>query len=604
MAPAHGQLRRRFLRPTALLLLAWAPAAVARAASAPRQLCACQREERGNGRCKEEVAELCARHKFGLPMCGYLAEDQATADAAFVEVMRQAAGLCRHPYSFNVTEVQAFLGAVGKPALKPAFLDHEIDGRTFTELSEQDMVTVGLKLGPAKEFYASKESFLAPSMPRQGTDPTALKTIQTSIIIKSVFQVDELNFDFHSEFTVVFHWSDQNLWTTCEEQDAAIDVGKCKYVWRPAVKFPNARGEDLAIDKRYLWADVEFQRVTYQLEVRGRFTAPMSFKTFPSDAQAFPITIALDGDLAIRNHIMLTPVTAKLGQTIQNPPDGNDVVSGWTVESATAHEHPTVHVEWAEIAGDAGPFRTFVDEMLARYKAQYGKELDINSSSEHSSATTKIKMVRTKSFYIVNYVLIIAILTSLSWVVFAMDPMQLNDRCAIAMTLLLALNVFQLILVEMMPKTGYLTDMHSFVLISTIYTFAAVLESFAVMVLKKRVAIRAAVIERMAKSARNGAHGWGVVRHEVATDKGRNASGATAVGGGGGIDSSDVSDVSEVIPNEPAAHSSPVEPSRAPSQRLHLLFTQYEMVLAEWLDPASLVLFPLTYCTYVAVVFG
>jgi len=51
-------------------------------------------------------------------------------------------------------------------------------------------------------------------------------------------------------------------------------------------------------------------------------------------------------------------------------------------------------------------------------------------------------------------------LTSLSWITFLMDQDNLGERCMISLTLLLALNVFQLILSELMPKTGYLTPMH------------------------------------------------------------------------------------------------------------------------------------------------
>ena len=37
--------------------------------------------------------------------------------------------------------------------------------------------------------------------------------------------------------------------------------------------------------------------------------------------------------------------------------------------------------------------------------------------------------------------------------------MDLSSRCTVALTLLLAIGVFQLILNDMMPKTGYLRSM-------------------------------------------------------------------------------------------------------------------------------------------------
>jgi hypothetical protein len=41
---------------------------------------------------------------------------------------------------------------------------------------------------------------------------------------------------------------------------------------------------------------------------------------------------------------------------------------------------------------------------------------------------------------------VVILLTSLSWITFIVDPSELSDRCSISLTLLLALNVFQLIL--------------------------------------------------------------------------------------------------------------------------------------------------------------
>ena len=67
--------------------------------------------------------------------------------------------------------------------------------------------------------------------------------------------------------------------------------------------------------------------------------------------------------------------------------------------------------------------------------------------------------------------MVVVLLTALSWITFIMDPSDLSDRCGISLTLLLALNVFQLILSELMPKTGYLTPMHEAGALHTFHTF-------------------------------------------------------------------------------------------------------------------------------------
>jgi hypothetical protein len=71
-----------------------------------------------------------------------------------------------------------------------------------------------------------------------------------------------------------------------------------------------------------------------------------------------------------------------------------------------------------------------------------------------SAVTCEITVRRTTVFYMLNYIMVVVLLTSLSWITFIMEPSDLSDRCGISLTLLLALNVFQLILSELMPKVG------------------------------------------------------------------------------------------------------------------------------------------------------
>ena len=63
--------------------------------------------------------------------------------------------------------------------------------------------------------------------------------------------------------------------------------------------------------------------------------------------------------------------------------------------------------------------------------------------------------------------------------------------------------MFQLILSDSMPKTGYLTPMHEFIIVSTFYTVLAMVESVAAYMLNKRKARRDAVIARFALGVNN-----------------------------------------------------------------------------------------------------
>ena len=96
--------------------------------------------------------------------------------------------------------------------------------------------------------------------------------------------------------------------------------------------------------------------------------------------------------------------------------------------------------------------------------------------------------------------MVIIVLTALSWVVFFVDATDLSDRVSFVMGLLIALNVFQLILVNIMPVTSYLTPMHELIIVSLFYTVLAAVESVIVHQLQKRQAVKAAVVEKIQAS--------------------------------------------------------------------------------------------------------
>ena len=51
---------------------------------------------------------------------------------------------------------------------------------------------------------------------------------------------------------------------------------------------------------------------------------------------------------------------------------------------------------------------------------------------------------------------------------FIMDPVSLEGRLTLTLTVVLGLNVYQIVILDSMPTTGYLTRMHEFTVYSTI----------------------------------------------------------------------------------------------------------------------------------------
>ena len=103
--------------------------------------------------------------------------------------------------------------------------------------------------------------------------------------------------------------------------------------------------------------------------------------------------------------------------------------------------------------------------------------------------------------------MLITLLTALSFSVFLLEGSAIGDRATLCVTIVLALNVYQLLLNDSMPKTDYLTPMHQYVTLCTFLASLAALESVVVYRASQHAAVRAAVVETLkgaAASARPG----------------------------------------------------------------------------------------------------
>ena len=155
-----------------------------------------------------------------------------------------------------------------------------------------------------------------------------------------------------------------------------------------------------------------------------------------------------------------------------------------------------------------GAFDNYMDKV---------KELGfpVEDSTRLSAAEFNVVIVRKSSYFVLNYVLIVALLTAVSWMTFFLDPTGLDARAGVALTLLLAIGVFQLILNDTMPKTGYLTPMHVFVLVSTFWVVLVLVESVLVCELSKRQAVKEAVTSRMASLSRSRSASGRTAEHDA-----------------------------------------------------------------------------------------
>jgi len=84
-----------------------------------------------------------------------------------------------------------------------------------------------------------------------------------------------------------------------------------------------------------------------------------------------------------------------------------------------------------------------------------------------SNVTLTIHVKRVTTYYQFNFLMIVVLLTASSFASFLLDKTALDGRLGLTLTVVLGLNVFQLVIIDSVPPTGYITDTHVFVVFST-----------------------------------------------------------------------------------------------------------------------------------------
>ena len=169
-------------------------------------------------------------------------------------------------------------------------------------------------------------------------------------------------------------------------------------------------------------------------------------------------------------------------------------MSGWTLESVTATESALAY-EYDALAlwNTNSPLQDIIDLIaLSLNRDPHMLKAQVRSNVDRkivSRVNCDIAIKRNSTFYVMNYIVTIAIFTILSLCSFFIDQNDIQDRCATSLTVILAINVYQLILNDNMPETGYLTRMVIFIFVSTTFVSFTIIEAILVYISLKALEI-------------------------------------------------------------------------------------------------------------------
>lgn len=267
--------------------------------------------------CFEDLAEACFPLGFEVPledqienstfsyeMCGMLVNlEEGNISSEFLQLMDfEVKRYCKHPYRVQATPMHRFFRDILKVdrSLSDIMNEQKFDGEMFASLTESEAQYMQFPL----EFYSSLMSIRDYMIHMGKTVPYSVEreslggaksTIEATVQVNDVYDINEKEFTFETAFTLSFAWTDYNMWSDCYAQDDEIDTGECQWVWHPEPSWKNAR--EIEVLKRTLFFMAGYRSAFYIMEVRGKFSTPMSFKKFPRDWQSLKVEFGLEPSL-------------------------------------------------------------------------------------------------------------------------------------------------------------------------------------------------------------------------------------------------------------------------------------------------------------------
>ena len=419
----------------------------------------------------------------------------------------------RHPlyWTTEMTAVWLFffasriMGVDVRTSAHPAnaFYNNDCDGRIFIAATAPELQALGFSMGSAQRFAERRERWLSsyswpPSDTMDPNDPTLRARliapepfdITLTFVLERIIAVDELAGEFEVELMVMLSWEDNKIFARCDSAGvggfAADDP--CGLFWQPTLIWPNIKldphpaatltpaviedfglttviGSVAAANEGTAVGAVP-SAVTnnsfglHMYRVRGTFFASFDFHGFPYDWQKLDVTVQLPYTLPMRKARLVARAEAR-------PWLASPGTSIWDVACATARNSFLDYANFTSIMMRGnGPFARWVGALLSLPPAEQFVEMgggDLHPDNQRwGTATLSIHVARISNFYTWNFVLIIALLVFASFFSVLVPPASLDARLGLTLTVILGLNVFQIVVIDNTPNTGYLTSMHTY----------------------------------------------------------------------------------------------------------------------------------------------
>ncbi|GMI01358.1 hypothetical protein TrLO_g1137 [Triparma laevis f. longispina] len=452
----------------------------------------------------------------------------------------------RHPIKWSVSNTALFvtqhgiglgLNGATNPKLGRVFYDNDVDGKLFVKLTVKDLVEyLGLTLGSAERLVEARNTWLGSYAwpPSDYEHPTTGERtvgeqfdLSISLVLERILVLNEADFSFELEIFVFISWEDPKVFARCVNAGIGgyAEDDPCGLFWKPELVWDNLVMDDgdsklvpyVIEDMGYSTAVGQKNQhnvvgdtaskalntsvASHMYRVRGKFFCDFSFENFPHDQQQLNVSVTLPHDLSMRKAKLISQAVPFSGTTIEG---GGDLPL-WKTSCVSSSIGVKSYTPVANsiLASPIDPYALYWQKVYMMSPEDFAAELfqgdteaNMESYQQWSTLTFSVTVDRIPTFYMANFVLVLTLLVVVSFFSLILDKAKLDSRLSLTLTVILGLNVYQIVIIDNMPATGYLTRMHTFCLNSTLIVVSVALENLLVYIANKRVIRIAMVAEK------------------------------------------------------------------------------------------------------------
>eukprot|EP00735_Rhodelphis_limneticus_P003548 TRINITY_DN15034_c0_g1::TRINITY_DN15034_c0_g1_i1::g.25023::m.25023 TRINITY_DN15034_c0_g1::TRINITY_DN15034_c0_g1_i1::g.25023 ORF type:complete len:651 (-),score=81.83,sp/O70212/5HT3A_CAVPO/23.83/2e-07,Neur_chan_LBD/PF02931.18/1.1e-05,Neur_chan_memb/PF02932.11/9.3,Neur_chan_memb/PF02932.11/0.81,MDFI/PF15316.1/6 TRINITY_DN15034_c0_g1_i1:113-2065(-) len=273
-----------------------------------------------------------------------------------------------------------------------------------------------------------------PSLSTKPKPPKGPVNVEIGFTVFSIASVDIVAQTFYCDVKLFTRWKDPSLYGIDPD---AIDWDK---QFKPEIYVKNAT-QFKVVEDRLRKKEKNSDVVTHTTRIRGTMTEFLELWDFPFDRQDLRVVVATP------QHV------AKL---IFVPFEGRKSILMGTIQLQ----------EWSLLE----PRVEFV-------------QTDPSTSStgvSYSEYHIVLQARRRPAYYVVNIMLVVAVLVSMGYYSAGIDPANLADRLNVLLTLILTCIAFKFMVSDCLPVIAYMTVLDKYVLISFFFLYLMAFENFMI----------------------------------------------------------------------------------------------------------------------------